>query len=132
MIGRSPRAWKTVIFCFLSNLLMAPAIFMPTEPDAILQLCLVLILASPFFCAVLLFSYFGKVLKDNKWRLPVYILSVPFGLMVLSATVLALIPGTQMTPAFCRWFFTLVGVLAVAFLLCFVTAIFMVARQLEG
>lgn len=124
-------AWKTVIFCFLSNLLMAPAIFMPTEPDAILQLRLLLILASPFFCAVLLFSYFGKVLKDNKWRLPVYILSVPFGLMVLSATVLALIPGTQMTPAFCRWFFTLGGVLAVAFLLCFVTAIFMVARQLR-
>ena len=122
-------AWKAVVFCFLSNILMAPAIFMPTEADAILQLRLLLILASPFFCAVLLFSYFGPMLKANKWRGPVYVLAFPFALMALTATVLALVPGTQMTPTFCHWFFTLGGVLAVAFLACFVAAIFMVAGR---
>lgn len=124
-------AWKTVILCYLSNLLMAPAVFMPTEPDAILQLRLLLTLASPFFCAVLLFSYFGRMLDINKWRHPVYALSVPFGVMALSATTLALIPGTQMTPAFCRWFFAVADMLAVAFLACFVTAVVMVARVLR-
>lgn len=124
-------AWKTVIFCYFSNLLMAPALFMPTEPDAMLQLRLLLILASPFFCAVLLFSYFGRMLGVDNWRLPVYALAVPFGVMALSATALALIPGTQMTPAFCRWFFAVAGILAVAFLACFVTAVIMVARVLQ-
>lgn len=124
-------AWKTVILCYLSNLLMAPAVFMPTEPDAILQLRLLLTLASPFFCAVLLFSYFGRMLDINKWRHPVYALSMPFGVMALSATTLALIPGTQMTPAFCRWFFAVADMLAVAFLACFVTAVVMVARVLR-
>lgn len=124
-------AWKTVIFCYLSNLLMAPALFMPTEPDALLQLRLLLILASPFFCAVLLFSYFGRMLGVENWRHPTYALAVPFGIMALSATVLALIPGTQMTPAFCRWFFSVAGILAIAFLACFVTAVFMVARVLQ-
>ena len=124
-------AWKTVIFCFLCNLLMAPAIFMPTDTDAVLQLRLLLILASPYFCAVLMFSYFGNVLQKNAWRRPIYILSLPFGAMALSATVLALVPGTQMTPEFCRWYFALGGLLAVAFLACFVSAIFMVAKQLR-
>lgn len=124
-------AWKTVIFCFLCNLLMAPVIFMPTDTDAVLQLRLFLILASPYFCAVALFSYFGNVLKVNTWRRPVFILSVPFGAMVLSATVLAFVPGTQMTPQFCRWYFSLGGLLALAFLFCFVSAIVMVARQLR-
>lgn len=124
-------AWKAVIFCFLSNLLMAPAVFMPTDTDAILQLRLLLILASPYFCAVLMFSYFGNVLKINAWRRPVSILSAPFGAMALSATVLALVPGTQMTPEFCQWYFALGGILAMSFLACFVSAIFMIARQLR-
>ena len=124
-------AWKTVIFCYLSNLLMAPAIFMPAEPDALLQLRMLLILASPFFCAVLLFSYFGRMLGVDNWRRPVYALAIPFGIMALSATALALIPGTQMTPAFYRWAFSLTGILAIAFLGCFVTAVFMVARVLQ-
>lgn len=72
-------AWKTVVFCYLANLFMLPALFMPTDADALLQLRLLLILASPFFCAVLMFSYFGKVLKITAWRRPVYILAVPFG-----------------------------------------------------
>lgn len=61
-------AWKTVVFCYLANLFMLPALFMPTDADALLQLRLLLILASPFFCAVLMFSYFGKVLKITAWR----------------------------------------------------------------
>ena len=31
-------AWKGVIFCYLLDLVLAPVIFMPTDPDAVLQL----------------------------------------------------------------------------------------------
>lgn len=124
-------AWRAVISCFLCNLLMCPAIFLPEERDALLQLRLLLILASPFFCAVLMFSYFGKVLKVTSWRAPVYALACPFGVMALTATTLALVPGTQMDAAFCRWFFAVGGVLALAFLACFVTAFRMIARAMR-
>ena len=124
-------AWRVVIFCFLSNILMCPAIFLPEETDAVLQLRLLLIMASPFFSAVLMFSYFGKVLKVTSWRRPVYALAFPFGVMALTATALALVPGVQMDPAFCRWFFAVGGVLALAFLACFVTATRMIARAMR-
>ena len=124
-------AWKTVVFCFLANLFMLPALFMPSEADAVLQLRMLLILASPFFSAVLMFSYFGKVLKINSWRRPVYILAVPFAFMAITATVLALVPGDQMTREFCRWFFSVGGILGVLFMACFVTAFHMVARAIR-
>ena len=124
-------AWRAVIFCFLTNLFMAPAIFLPEEPDAVLQLRLLLILASPFFCAVLMFAYFGKALKVTTWHGPVFALAFPFGVMALTATVLALVPGRQMDEAFCRWFFAVGGVLALAFLACFVMATRMIARAMR-
>ena len=124
-------AWKAVILCYLTNLFMLPAVFLPVDPDAILQLRLLLSMASPFYCAVLIFSYFGRVLKMNFWRLPVYFLAVPFGLVAVIATVLALLPGGQLEAASFRWFFVLAGCLSIAFLGCFVVAIYMVARALR-
>ena len=124
-------AWKAVILCYLTNLFMLPAVFLPNTPDAILQLRLLLSMASPFYCAVLIFSYFGRVLKMNFWRLPVYFLAVPFGLVAVIATVLALLPGGQLEAASFRWFFVLAGCLSIAFLGCFVVAIYMVARALR-
>lgn len=124
-------AWRVVIFCFLSNLAMAPAVFSPSDTDAVLQLRLLLILASPFFSAVLLFCYFGKVLSKDNWRRPVYALAFPFGLMALAATVLALVSGIQMDQTFCRWFFSLGGVLSLFFLACYMTALRMVIRAMR-
>ena len=124
-------AWRVVILCFLSNLLMMPAIFLPADPDAILQLRLLFILFSPFFSAVLLFCYFGKMLGRESWRKPVHALAFPFAIMSLTATVLTLVPGTQMDKAFCRWFFSAGGILSLAYLACFVTAFIMVTRELQ-
>lgn len=78
-------AWKVIVGCYFANLLMAPAIFLPHEADAILQLRMLLILASPFFCALLMFSYFGKMLGKSSWRWPVYALIGPFAAMALAA-----------------------------------------------
>ena len=52
--------WRAFIFCFLSNLVLLPVVFLPNESDAVMQLRLMLILASPFHCAVLIFNYFGR------------------------------------------------------------------------
>jgi len=124
-------AWKVIVLSFLSNVLMAPAIFLPTEADAVLQLRLLLMMASPFFCAVLLFSYFGRVLKIFSWQKPVYALAFPFGVMAATATVFAFVPGTQLEGVFCQWFFAVGGVLSLAFLACFVVAFRMVVRTLS-
>ena len=50
-------AWKTNIFCFLSLALMFPAVYMPTDTDAVLHVRLMLNLATPLFSALIMFSY---------------------------------------------------------------------------
>ena len=124
-------AWKAVVFCYMSDLLLVPIIFMPTDTDAILYLRMLLILASPFFCAVLIFSYFGRVLKVGWWRNPVNALYIPFTLMTVTALVLTLIPGTQLKGDFCLWFFCISGFLALVYLACFVLAVTMVTRAMR-
>lgn len=123
--------WKVVVFCFLSNVLLLPAVFMPQEADAILQLRLMFILMSPFFSAVLLFSYFGKVLKITWWRRPVLFLAVPFSLITGTALVLTLMPGSQLSGAFIKGFFAAAGLLAALCLCCFFMALRMIARALR-
>ena len=124
-------AWKAVVFCYMSDLLLVPIVFMPTDTDAVLYLRMLLILASPFFCAVLIFSYFGRVLKVGWWRNPVYALYIPFTLMTVTALVLTLIPGPQLKGDFCLWFFCISGFLALVYLACFVLAVTMVARAMR-
>ncbi len=124
-------AWKTLVLCYLSNILMAPSIWMPQEADAVLQLRMLIILASPFFCAILLFSYFGTILGSSRWRKPVYALIVPFAAMAVFSTVLVFIPGTQLQGNFCRAFFAVGGTLALVFLGCFCLAIRMIVLELR-
>ena len=119
-------AWKTLVYCFLSNLTLLPVIFMPTDTDALLHLRLVLILSSPFFCAVLIFSYFGKLLKLNWWRTPIYVVTVPYVLLTGTSLVLTLMPGNQMEGAFRDYFFLVAGLVAMVYLVCFIMALRMV------
>lgn len=124
-------AWRVLVACYLSNIIMAPAIFLPASEDAILQLRMLLILASPFFCSVLLFSYFGKIQKNERWRRPIYVLSIPFAVVAVIATVLVFIPGTQLQGVFCRVFFAVGGTLGLVYLLCFIMALRMIVQELR-
>lgn len=123
--------WKTLVFCYLTNLVLLPAVFMPTEADAILLLRMMLILASPFFCAVMLFSYFGKMLKVHWWKMPIVALAVPFALMAGAAFVLTFVPGTQLLGPFGKGFFAAAGMLALVFMACFGTAIHILANAIR-
>ncbi len=124
-------AWKALVACYLSNLLLCPIIFMPQDTDAVLYLRMMLILASPFLCAVVLFSYFGKVLNVSWWRNPIHALIIPFVLMAMTALVLTLIPDTQIKGTFCLWFFSISGILALVYLSCFLMAMRMIASAMR-
>lgn len=123
--------WKALALCALSNIMLTPVIFLPGEPDAILQLRMSLILASPFLCSVLIFSYFGKVLKVSWWHKPIYALSVSYLIMGTISLVCTLLPGTQMQGTFLKWYFIIGGVLAVIYLLSLILALRMIIRPLS-
>ena len=124
-------AWRAIIFCFLTNLIFLPVVFSPSDTDAFLLLRMLMVLASPFFCARLMFSYFGKVLKKDWWRKPVYALSISFAIMAAIVTILAIIPGTQIEGARLVWIMSIIGVLAIIYMLCFIMAITMTSRAVR-
>ena len=109
--------WRSLALCAFSPLFLLPAMFLPGDTDAILQIRMVLILSSPFLCSVLIFSYFGKVLKVTWWRRPIYVLGITFPAMLIISLVCTLMPGTQMQGAFLFWFFIVTGILAVVYLI---------------
>ena len=124
-------AWRAIIFCFLANLVFLPVVFSPSDTDAFLLLRMLMVLASPFFCARLMFSYFGKVLNKTWWRKPVYALSISFAIMAAIVTILAIIPGTQIEGARLVWIMSTIGVLAIIYMLCFIMAITMTSRAVR-
>jgi len=126
-------AWRTLIYCALSNLVLLPAVFMPNDTDALIQLRLMLILSSPYLCAVMMFSYFGRVLKVTWWKKPIYILSFPYALLSGFLVVLVIIPGTQLQLGELLFavVFYCTCMLAAAYLVCFVLAFRMIALELQ-
>jgi len=124
-------AWKVVVYSFLTSIVLIPSVFMPKETDAILHVRMMLMLSSFYYSSMILFSYFGKVLKVNWWKRPLYILSIPFAVMIGSGCAFTLIPGTQLEGTFCKFYFSVGGLLAVAFLLCFSMAVVMLVRALR-
>jgi len=124
-------SWRTLIFCGFANLVLFPTVFMPSEPDAILQLRFMLILGPPFMSAVLVFSYFGKVLQLSWWRRPVYVQGAMFAVVTLIALVLALVPGDQLTGAFGRRFYAVGGIMSLVFLGVFGMSLRMLGKAIN-
>ena len=123
-------AWKVMVHCFLMTVLLVPAIFKPHDSDALVQVRITLIMTSFFNSSVIMFAYFGKILNVTRWRLPVYILTVPFTLMIISASFFTIYPGTQMQGGYYPVYFGTCGILAVLFLISLALAVRMVARAI--
>ena len=117
---RSLPGWRALVFCSLSYLLLVPVLFKPSDPDAVLQLRLMLLMASPYFCAVLIFSYFGRILKANWWYRPTLLMSVSYALMCLTAFVTTLLPGEQMQGLFRIVYFLVAAILTAGYLIALV------------
>ena len=123
--------WRTLALSALSNISLLPAVFLPGETDALLQIRMMLILSSPFLCSALIFSYFGRVLKVSWWRKPIYILSATYSTMSAIALVCTLMPGTQMQGEFLHWYFIAGGTLAVVYLVGLFLALRMIINPLS-
>ena len=123
--------WRVIVQCALFNLLLIPGIFFPQEADSVLQFRMALILSSPFYCAAIIFSYFGKVLGITWWKRPIIGLSIPFTIMFLSATVFTIMPGRQLQGTFMRAYFATAGTLSLVFLCIFLMSIRMIHRALH-
>ena len=123
--------WRTLALSALSNLSLFPAVFLPGETDAVLQIRMTLILSSPFLCSALIFSYFGRVLKVSWWRKPIYVLSGTYSMMSAIALVCTLLPGTQMKGQFLHWYFIIAGALALVYLVGLFLALRMIIRPLS-
>lgn len=121
-------AWRMVVMCFMSNLVLFPGVFLPQDADAQMLLRIFFIQSSPFCCAMLLFTYFGSILKLSWWRRPLYLLAIPFGLVCFTGLVYALIPGTQLDGLLARVLVSIAGVLALLYLAFFFLAVRMVAK----
>lgn len=124
-------AWRTIIFCFLTNLLLLPVVFMPADPDAHMLLRIILIMGSPYFCAMLIFTYFGKVLGVHSWKRPLYALSIPVAVVVGIGLVCLIMPGTQMDGTFVKSLVSFSGILAIAELASFFISLNMVVRAMR-
>ena len=124
-------AWKSIVFSFLSMALMLPAVFMPSDTDAILHVKMMLTLAPPLFSALMMFSYFGKVLKVSWWMRPVYILSSVYCIIVIASLVMVLKPGAQLEGPVYNWFFGVAGVSGILFFISFLIALGMIVRALR-
>ena len=123
--------WRTLVFGALSNLMLFPVLLLPGDPDAVLQLRMMLLLTSPYLCSVLIYSYFGRVLKVTWWRKPTWVMSVTYVLMGIVALVATLMPGTQMQGMFRSVCFIIAGVLATFYLISLIVAMIMMIQPLN-
>ena len=121
-------AWKTVVYCFLTNLLLLPAVFLPEDADALMAFRLMIMLESPYFCAMFLFTYFSSMIKMRNWKVSLYLLSFPFAALMISVLALAVIPGTQLIDLWARQVGFVCGMMAVIFLHSFAVALFMISK----
>lgn len=124
-------AWKTLVSCAFANLVLLPTVFMPTEGDAILLLRLILIIGPPYMCAMLVFSYFGQMLKITWWRKPMYALAIAFFLMAGTAIVFTFIPGDQLSTPFGRGFFAIGGILSLVYVAIFGMSLRMLGKAIH-
>ncbi len=123
--------WRTLVFGALSNLVLLPVVFLPEDRDALLQLRLILLMASPLFCSVLIYSYFGRVLKLTWWKKPAVAMSMSYLTMSLFALVVTLIPGTQMQGMFRSIYFIIAGALTTVYLVALIVALIMIIQPLS-
>ena len=124
-------AWKAMVWCFMSALLLFPCILMPRDHDALIQVKIMLILSSPFYSAAIMFTYFGKMLKLSWWRKPLYILAVTCGYMLVTGFAHTLAPGNQMEGVILKLIFYITSLLSIVYLLCFVMSFVMVIRAVK-
>ena len=86
-----------VVGVYLLSLSLLPYIVSPESADAWFLARLYFFPVSLYNFAVLLYAYFGGVMKWRKWRIPSVVVGFPVLASLLTVVVVALIPGDQIT-----------------------------------
>ena len=88
------RPYATAIH--LVTLLLFPYVIHPDSTDAWYLLRIYFLPVETFLLTLLLFGYFGNVMKRLKWKTHAIVTGIPVVLCLAAAFVLALIPGEQL------------------------------------
>ena len=83
----------------LSTLFLVPYIVSPNNPDAWFLVRLYFLPCVLYSLTILLFGYFGGVMRWRKWRVPMLIFGIPVAALLLTSLVLSLVPGRQIPPS---------------------------------
>ena len=84
-----------VVGIYLNSLILLPYVLHPESPDAWYLVRIYFLPVTLFHFTIMLFAYFGKVMKWDKWRMPMLFVSLPLILIQLAAFVMAVMPGNQ-------------------------------------
>lgn len=85
---------------YLNALVLLPYAFCPDCPDMWYLARLYFLPVTIYHFALMLYAYFGNVMKWKQWRRPMLMVSIPIGMALLAAFVLAVIPGNQVGTMF--------------------------------
>lgn len=99
--NRNPRYYYPgrpfVLGVFLSSLALLPYVINPESADAWFLARLYFLPVTLYEFTILLYAYFGGVMKWKKWRYPMVIIGSPVAISLVAAIVLAIVPGNQVT-----------------------------------
>ena len=84
-----------VVGIYLNALLLIPYVVHPDSPDAWYLVRIYFLPVTLYHFTVMLFAYFGSVMQWRRWRLPMFLVSLPLLLIQLAAFVMAVMPGNQ-------------------------------------
>lgn len=85
-----------VVSIYLNALVLIPYALHPESADAWYLARIYFLPVTICHFIILLFSFFGIVLRWKKWRLPIILVAGPVALVMLAALVQAIWPGEQM------------------------------------
>lgn len=84
-----------VVGIYLNALLLLPYVVHPDSPDAWYLVRIYFLPVTLFHFTIMLFAYFGTVMQWKKWRLLMFLVSLPLILIQLAAFMMAVMPGDQ-------------------------------------
>lgn len=109
---------------------LIPYVIHSDSPDAWFLARLYCFPMTMYNSAILLYAYFGGVMRWRKWHWPIIVVGSPVVVSLLAAVVLALVPGDQIT-RISVWVLYVIGVMMSAVCVAAMWVVLRWARQFD-
>ena len=86
-----------IVGIYLCSLLLLPYALHPESEDAWHLVQMYFLPVALYQITLMLYAYFGNVMKWKKWRWPIVIVGCPIAISLTAAEILAIIPGDHIT-----------------------------------